>query len=31
MAALRPDYRLYLRTHGEDGADIVCYAVPADA
>jgi hypothetical protein len=31
MAALRPDYRPYLRTHGDDGADIVCYAVPPDA
>jgi FkbM family methyltransferase len=28
LAALRPDYRLYLRTHGDDGADLVCYAVP---
>lgn len=31
IAALRPDYRLYLRTHGEDGADIVCYALPPGA
>jgi len=23
-------YRLYLRTEGEDGMDIVCYAVPPE-
>lgn len=31
LAALRSDYRLHLRTHGEDGADLVCYAVPPAA
>jgi FkbM family methyltransferase len=25
---LNPDYRLFLRTQGEDGMDVICYAVP---
>jgi FkbM family methyltransferase len=29
IQALDPGYRLYLRTHGEDGADLVCYAIPS--
>jgi FkbM family methyltransferase len=28
LRALDPDYRLYLRTQGEDGMDVICYAVP---
>jgi FkbM family methyltransferase len=24
-----PDYKYYLRTQGEDGMDVICYAVPA--
>ena len=27
--SLNPDYRLYVRTQGEDGTDVVCYAIPA--
>lgn len=27
--ALNPDYQLYVRTQGEDGTDVVCYAIPA--
>jgi FkbM family methyltransferase len=28
LAALAPAHRLFLRTQGEDGMDVVCYAVP---
>jgi len=28
LKTLVPDYKLYLRTHGEDGMDVICYAVP---
>jgi FkbM family methyltransferase len=30
LRALDPASRLYLRTQGEDGMDVICYAVPAD-
>jgi len=29
LNSLSSDYRLFLRTHGEDGTDIVCYALAA--
>jgi len=28
VAAKKRDYRFYLRTQGEDGMDVICYAVP---
>lgn len=28
--SLCPDYRLYLRTQGDDGMDAICYAIPPD-
>lgn len=28
LRALDPGYRLHLRTQGEDGMDVICYAVP---
>jgi FkbM family methyltransferase len=28
LRAINPDYRFFLRTHGEDGMDVICYAVP---
>jgi FkbM family methyltransferase len=28
LRELDPGYRLYLRTQGEDGMDVICYAVP---
>jgi FkbM family methyltransferase len=30
MRSLRPDYRLFLRSHDDQGWDLVAYAVPAD-
>jgi FkbM family methyltransferase len=30
LADLQPDYRLFLRTQGEDGMDVICYAVPPE-
>jgi len=29
LNSLRDDYKLYLRTQGEDGMDVICYAVPS--
>ena len=29
LQSLDLGYRLYLRTQGEDGMDVICYAVPA--
>ena len=29
LKSLDPNYRLFLRTQGEDGMDVICYAVPA--
>ena len=29
MYELCPDGRLWLRTHGEDGTDVVCYSTPS--
>ncbi len=31
LRALAPDHQLFLRTQGEDGMDVVCYAVPVTA
>jgi FkbM family methyltransferase len=28
LKSLNPGYRLFLRTQGEDGMDVICYAVP---
>lgn len=28
LKSLNPDYKLYLRTQGEDGMDVICYALP---
>lgn len=28
LRALDPDYRLFLRTQGDDGMDVICYAIP---
>ena len=28
LKSLNPNYKLYLRTQGEDGMDVICYAVP---
>jgi hypothetical protein len=28
LKALHPAYRLFLRTQGEDGMDVICYALP---
>jgi FkbM family methyltransferase len=28
LKSLPADYRLFLRTHGEDGMDLICYAIP---
>jgi FkbM family methyltransferase len=28
IASLDPNYRFYLRTQGEDGMDVICYALP---
>jgi FkbM family methyltransferase len=28
VASLDPNYRFYLRTQGEDGMDVICYALP---
>ena len=28
LRKLAPEHRLYLRTQGEDGMDVVCYSVP---
>jgi FkbM family methyltransferase len=30
LRALDPGYRLHLRTQGEDGMDVICYAVPGE-
>ncbi len=30
IRSLDPDYRLFLRSHGEDGRELVCYAVPPE-
>lgn len=30
IQALNSDYRLFLRTQGEDGMDVICYAVPPE-
>jgi hypothetical protein len=30
LKSLRPDYRIFLRPHNEEGWDTVCYAVPND-
>ena len=29
LDALALGYRFFLRTHGDDGMDIVCYAIPS--
>lgn len=29
LRALPPAYRLFLRTQGDDGMDVICYAIPA--
>lgn len=29
LKSIDPSYRLFLRTQGEDGMDVICYAVPA--
>lgn len=28
LASFNPGYQFFLRTHGEDGMDVVCYAIP---
>ena len=28
IRSLNPDYKLFLRTQGEDGMDAICFAVP---
>ena len=28
LKSLNPNYKLYLRTQGEDGMDVICYALP---
>jgi FkbM family methyltransferase len=30
LHAMNPDYRLFLRTLGHDGTDVICYAVPPE-
>ena len=30
LKSLGPGYRLFLRTQGEDGMDVICYAVPEE-
>ena len=30
LQAMNPDYRLFLRTLGHDGMDVICYAVPPE-
>lgn len=31
LRSLHTGYRLFLRTEGEDGTDVICYAVPSEA
>jgi hypothetical protein len=30
MDSLSAGYRLFLRTQGDDGMDVICYAIPDD-